>query len=235
MTTDARKRGLRAAVEAKVHSFSPDFRMLYPNQIDLLWSIIDSLVEECAEPISLSGEEVRLRDCIDRIAWACVEKDLDEAYHWAYTAIVRDLTLPANEQSALTGAAIERGRAAVTTGTPLSKVRPADARHKIGEIRHGFTRRHILDVIQEPTGEVSIDANPVDTYANLEDLEESLYPSYQYFAVRPADTANAHDPDCPACNKSWPWCEACQSYHSPCNPTCFAKVRPAGTAMEDKV
>lgn len=57
MTTTERKRGLRAAVEAKVHHPDPNFRMLFPDQIDLLWEVIDSLVDECARaPRELSAD-----------------------------------------------------------------------------------------------------------------------------------------------------------------------------------
>lgn len=41
-----------------------------------------------------------------------------------------------------------------------------------------------------------------------------------------------HDATCPKCGGDWPWCEACQSYHSPCNPTCKAKLRPAESPKE---
>lgn len=37
------------------------------------------------------------------------------------------------------------------------------------------------------------------------------------------DMSKIHDPNCPDCLGAWPWCEACQSYHSPCNPTCKLK------------
>ena len=48
MTAEERKRGLRAAVEAKVSPY-PNFRMLYPAQIELLWEVIDGLVDDASK------------------------------------------------------------------------------------------------------------------------------------------------------------------------------------------
>jgi hypothetical protein len=38
---------------------------------------------------------------------------------------------------------------------------------------------------------------------------------------------------CPKCNGDWPFCEACQSYHSPCNPTCRAKKVDLSASNEE--
>jgi hypothetical protein len=64
MTAEERKRALRAAVEAKVHAYSPNFRMLYPDQTDLLWEIIDSIVDEIADTERETRTSLNLAWCI---------------------------------------------------------------------------------------------------------------------------------------------------------------------------
>ncbi len=62
MTTDERKRGLRAAVDVKVRGIigDGDKRVLSQVQeVELLWSIIDALVDECAARDSALATEVR--------------------------------------------------------------------------------------------------------------------------------------------------------------------------------
>ena len=53
MTPDERKRGLRAAVNAKTTAYGDIGIWTYTT--GLLWQIIDSLVDECAEAASRSA------------------------------------------------------------------------------------------------------------------------------------------------------------------------------------
>lgn len=52
MTADERKRGLRAAVRVKAWGLEAG------EEIDLLWQIIDSLVEECESLRSAPGKDL---------------------------------------------------------------------------------------------------------------------------------------------------------------------------------
>ncbi len=55
---------------------------------------------------------------VSLIAAACVDEDLSEAYHQCYLAIVKDLTLPAEEQRRLMESAIDAARAKAEVECP---------------------------------------------------------------------------------------------------------------------
>jgi hypothetical protein len=57
MTPDERKRGLRAAVLAKWRRIGSGQDTDYDCMADLLWTIIDSLVDECEELRSAGAKE----------------------------------------------------------------------------------------------------------------------------------------------------------------------------------